>query len=136
MCGHVGKGMYVEKCFPIIASTRKDAAKVCRTIPRVKHDNKRAILSVREVDYKEYKNQLKINEGDPYLHAKNRREYFAAGLCYEDCKPMEEIAGAIKRRKNITDDCCGKKGKHKVYVQRCCEKLNWKEVYYEIGYAM
>ena len=136
MCGHVGKGMYVEKSFPIIASTGRDAAQACKAIPRVKHDNKRAILSVRKVDYVEYIEQKKTNDADPYLQAKSRRDYFAAGLYYEDCRPMEEIDGATKRRKDTLDDSCFRRGKHKVDVQCCYEKLNWKEVYNEIGYAM
>lgn len=136
MCGHVGKGMYVEKSFPIIASTGSEAAQACKAIPRVKHDNKRAILSVRKVGYAEYIAQKKTNDLDPYLQAKSRRDYFAAGLNYEDCRSMEEIDGATRKRKDTNGDFCFKRGKHKADVQRYCEKLSWKEVFYEIGYAM
>ena len=137
MCGHVGRGMYIEKAFPITASTGREAAQTCKAIPRVKHDNKRAILSVREVSYDEYRLQQKINNDDPYFQAKSRRDYFAAGLSYEDCKPMTDIAGATKEnRKSKYDDYCFEKGKHRTAVQLCCEKMSWKEIYYEIGYAM
>ena len=137
MCGHVGKGMYVEKSFPIIASTGREAAQTCKAIPRVKHDNKRAILSVCEVTYDEYRKQQDINGADPYLQAKSRRDYFAAGLSYEDCRSMTDVAGATrKNRKSKYDDYCFKKGSHRTAVQLCCEKMSWKEVYYEIGYAM
>lgn len=137
MCGHVGRGMYVEKSFPIIAATRKEAAQACKSIPRVKHDNKRAILSVREVTYEEYKEQQKINDVDPYLQAKTRRDYFAAGLSYEDCKPMDEVEGAMRKAgKRKDDDCCTRRGKHRSYVQHSYEKMSWREVYNEIVYAM
>lgn len=137
MCGHVGSGMYVEKSFPFATATMSEAAQACKEIPRVKHDNKRAILNVREVSYEEYLEQQKINDEDPYLQAKCRRDYFAAGLSYEECKSMDEIDGAIKRKRNNKyDDYCSKKGAHKVHVQHYYEKMNWKEVYNEIGYAM
>lgn len=138
MCGHVGRGMYVEKSFPIVASAGREAAQKCKAIPRVKHDNKRAILSVREVTYDEYRKQQGINEADPYMRAKSRRDYFAAGLSYEDCKPMTDIAGATKKenRKSKYDDYCFKKGNHRTAIQMCSKKMSWKEVYCEIGYAM
>lgn len=76
MCGHVGKGRYVEKSFPIIAVDKSDAARQCRTIPRVKHDNKRAILGVREVSEDDFFEQRRRNASDPYLTAKNKRDYY------------------------------------------------------------
>ena len=137
MCGHVGKGKYVEKSFPLVASTGKEAAQACKAIPRVKHDNKRAILSVREVGYEEYRMQQRINEADPYLKAKCRRDYFAAGLGYEDCKMMEDVDGAVGKFKRKNSDISNsKRGRHKAYVNQCNERLDWKEVYNEFGYAM
>ena len=53
-CGHVGKHTYMPITFPIKASDGKEAARVARTFPRVKHDKKDAILDVREIDYEEY----------------------------------------------------------------------------------
>ena len=47
LCGHVGKGRCIRKEFGVVASNGKEAARVCRTIPRVKHDFKEAILSVK-----------------------------------------------------------------------------------------
>ena len=42
-CGHVGKGHYVPITFPIKAENGKEAAKIARMLPRVKHHHWDAI---------------------------------------------------------------------------------------------
>ncbi len=73
-CGHVGKGFYIPIGFAVRAETASEAATVTRTMPRVKHDHKDAILSVREVDVFEYDDLQQVNRYDPYLQCRNRRE--------------------------------------------------------------
>ena len=70
LCGHVGKGRCIRKEFGVVASNGKEAARICRTIPRVKHDFKEAILSVKEVSYIEFLALIYQNRHDPYLVAK------------------------------------------------------------------
>lgn len=67
-CGHVGRGNYIPIEFGISAATAADAAKICRLLPRVKHDQKGAILSVRKIDSWEYALIRRVNDHDPYLH--------------------------------------------------------------------
>ncbi len=73
-CGHVGKGFYIPIGFAVRAETASEAATVTRTMPRVKHDHKDAILSVREVDIFEYDDLRQVNRYDPYLQCRSRRE--------------------------------------------------------------
>jgi hypothetical protein len=67
-CGHVGRGKYIRVPFPIIAESRKEAAKIARDMPRVKHDHKDAILNVIKIDEERYFELRETNNRDPYLH--------------------------------------------------------------------
>ena len=69
-CGHVGRNKYILIDFAVTAKSAKDAAKVARNIPRVKHHWKNAIENVKEVSYEKYYKQLIINSKDNYLKAK------------------------------------------------------------------
>ena len=73
-CGHVGKGYYIPIAFPVRAQTAAEAASVTRAFPRVKHDHKDAILSVREVDLCDYDELRQMNHYDPYLMCRSKRE--------------------------------------------------------------
>lgn len=73
-CGHVGKENYIIINFPIKADSKKEAAKIAREIPRVKHNYKDAILGVNEITLEEYKQLCKANSNDPYLKCKNKQE--------------------------------------------------------------
>lgn len=73
-CGHVGKAHYVPISFALIANSKKEAAEKARSIPRVKHQHKDAILNVEEVDYEAYKCLVKDNNYDPYLKCSNKQE--------------------------------------------------------------
>ncbi len=66
-CGHVGKGCYIPITFAVKASSAAEAASVTRSLPRVKHHHKDAILSVQEVDQDDYEDRYYINSFDPYL---------------------------------------------------------------------
>lgn len=71
-CGHVGKSYYIPITFPIIAEDGKEAARIARNKPRVKHDHWDAILSCISVDEETYNKQIEINRDDPYLHVGSR----------------------------------------------------------------
>lgn len=68
MCGHVGAFAYIPVVFPILAEDGREAAKKARSIPRVKHHNKYAILNVKKVSYDEYILQQEVNNSDAYLN--------------------------------------------------------------------
>ena len=73
-CGHVGRGYYIPIGFAVRAETASEAAAATRTMPRVKHDHKDVILSVREVDVFEYDDLKMVNHYDPYLQCRSRRD--------------------------------------------------------------
>ena len=73
-CGHVGKKYYMPITFAVEASSKKEASAYARTIRRVKHDHKDAILECIEVSYEDYLNQKEINENDIYLKCHSRHE--------------------------------------------------------------
>ena len=70
-CGHVGKNKYIPITFFVNAESAKEAAEICRDIPRVKHDHRDAILNVAEITNTEFVEGIRNNECDPYLQAKN-----------------------------------------------------------------
>lgn len=73
-CGHVGRKNYIIISFPVIAENGKDAANKARYFPRVKHDHKDAIISVRKITDEEYDELVSINNKDLYLKCTNRQE--------------------------------------------------------------
>lgn len=73
-CGHVGKQFYIPIDFPIMAYDSKEAANIAKKIPRVKHDHKDVILSIREVTFSIYQEQKEKNNDDPYLKIKSKHD--------------------------------------------------------------
>ena len=73
-CGHVRKGKYIEVTFAIVAESGKEAAKIGRTMPRVKHDHPMAILNVVELSEDDYNELYNENRNNPYLQCKNKQE--------------------------------------------------------------
>mgnify|MGYP006903490475 FL=1 len=118
-CGHVGRGHFVRVSFPITAQCASDAADVARYIPRVKHDQKDAILDCVEIDEAEFLAVKKANSEDPYLRCSNPQEqrciedfssrienepsFFAKRVKMEKEK-SKNAAYKIKKQKEI-DDC-------------------------------
>ncbi|MBS7294732.1 MAG: hypothetical protein KIG96_04965 [Treponema sp.] len=49
-CGHVGKNNFYKGTLFLKAENGKEAARIARDCPRVKHDQKDAILDVKEID--------------------------------------------------------------------------------------
>lgn len=73
-CGHVGRNKYIPITFPVIATNKKEAAKIARALPRVKHDHKDAILEITPVDDITYNSQMALNKKDPYLSIKRKSD--------------------------------------------------------------
>ena len=73
-CGHVGKNWYIKKWFFVTAISGKDAASFVRTIGRVKHNQKDAILNVLKIDYREYIEGLNNHKTDLYFNVNNSTE--------------------------------------------------------------
>lgn len=73
-CGHVGKKHYLPVKFAVIAENGKEAAKIVRQFPRVKHDHKDAILNVNKIDYERFQEIIEINHNDPYLKCQSRQK--------------------------------------------------------------
>lgn len=73
-CGHVGKNWYFPAAFYITAENGREAAKVARVMPRVKHDHKDAILSVSEIDVDSYVLGKETIMDNPYWFCKNIQE--------------------------------------------------------------
>lgn len=66
-CGHVGRNYYVDKIFVVRASNGKEAARVVRNFPRVKHHHKDAIRYVIRIDEARYWEIRNMNDKDPYF---------------------------------------------------------------------
>ena len=98
VCGHVGRENGIVKSFAITAGSRKEAAAVCRDMPRVKHHFKYAIRNVRQVSLEEYVIQYTKNAFDPYLTSSNIQEQ---NLSYDlaDVVSMEELGKTEKYKK-------------------------------------
>lgn len=73
-CGHVTRHYYIEIAFAIKAKNACEAAAVARQIGRVKHHHKFAIIEVRAVSQNDFDRQIEINDNDPYLKVKSKRE--------------------------------------------------------------
>ena len=79
-CGHVGREKYIPIPFPIKAESRKDAARIARDMPRVKHHHKDAILNVIKIDLRRYNELKRANNQDNYLHCQNIQDQNAINL--------------------------------------------------------
>lgn len=73
-CGHVGRHYYTVKNFYIKADDGKEAAAKVRYLPRVKHDRKDAILSVKAITQEEYSEGIKAQNADMYFKVHNSTE--------------------------------------------------------------
>ena len=60
--------------FAIAAESGKEAAKIGRFMPRVKHDHLMAIVNVVKISYEEYLELKEKNSNDLYLQCSSRQE--------------------------------------------------------------
>jgi hypothetical protein len=82
-CGHVGNGRYILIDFAIRANTIHEATALARTLPRVKHDRKDAIVEAKEVTEETYEEAYARNAKDPYLLCRNSQDSRAAEALIE-----------------------------------------------------
>lgn len=73
-CGHVGRCKYIPIIFAVVAENGKEASKLVRQYPRVKHNHKDAILRCDEITFEEFLQIKETNNNDPYLHCRNKQE--------------------------------------------------------------
>ena len=73
-CGHVGRDFYTEKIFAVRAEDAKEAARIARFIPRVKHHHTDAIRYVNKIDEERYYEIIENNDKDPYFSCHNVQE--------------------------------------------------------------
>ena len=122
-CGHVGINRYVVKHFVVFAKDGKEAASIGRFIPRVKHDHKDAIRSVKEIDVEEgYKIRVN-NDNDNYLLCSNIREQNIMCL---DLDYHDEIRESCYKTKDKDRIVYNNKRKEKDGIKQI---INYKKMY-------
>lgn len=86
--GHVGgRKNYKVQTFYVVATSGKEAAYKARYAPRVKHDDKEAILSVTKISYEDFiLGNIEYNK-DPFVQAKNIQDQ---RRCCTDLEIFEE----------------------------------------------
>ena len=72
--GHVGRNNYFKGFLFLKANTGKEAARIARNCPRVKHGQKDAIIGVQEIDFLSFENGRKANHSIHYYTCKNIQE--------------------------------------------------------------
>lgn len=103
-CGHVGINRYVVKHFVVFAKDGKEAASIGRFIPRVKHDHKDAIRSVKEIGVEEgYKIRVD-NDNDNYLLCSNIREQNEMCLDIDYQDEIKELSYKTKDKERIINN--------------------------------
>lgn len=79
-CGHVSKNNYFKGGLFFKAENGKEAARLARECPRVKHDQKDAILEVLEIDSAAYETGIRQIRFSHYYTSENvqeQRMYFS-----------------------------------------------------------
>lgn len=102
-CGHVGRKHYILKRFAIRAESAKEAARITRNIPRVKHHHKDAIRSVTAVTPERFAEIVRENSADPFFcchSVQDQRMYEESEIFTEDEFSEPEERGLPARRGN------------------------------------
>lgn len=112
-CGHVGRTKYIVKQFYINTISAKEAARLTRLQPRVKHHKKDAILSVTEINHEEYVAGRIKNSHDAYFNVHNSSEqkrFFIGNICDEEyIEPIKTRNADFKLRKRKMYDNISRK---------------------------
>jgi hypothetical protein len=87
-CGHVGRGMYYEGSFYVCSASGRDAARLVRNMPRVKHNHKDAILYVECIDRDVYQQGLLDQQSNPYWNCTSPQDQ---ELCWDYIKPYLRV---------------------------------------------
>ena len=128
-CGHVGRNDYVPIQYAIKAVDGKEAAKIARQIPRVKHNHKDAILKVEKIDFKQYLEIKELNKNDPYLQCHSRHEQ------NKICDLADRLV-IDEHNKKPTYKKTDRKGRvaRKLKIYQAIENRNWRLDAYEYCY--
>ncbi|MGN0835086.1 MAG: hypothetical protein ACI4QA_04570 [Candidatus Spyradosoma sp.] len=100
-CGHVGRKHYVLKRFAVRAESAKEAARITRQIPRVKHHHKDAIRSVTAITPERFSELMRENSADPFFYChsvQEQRMYEEAEIFAEEKFSEPEEQGVPARR--------------------------------------
>ena len=97
-CGHVGRNYYVDKIFVVRASSGKEAARVVRNFPRVKHHHKDAIRYVIRIDEARYWEVRRMNDMDPYFFCHSIQEQ--RQTC--EITPLSEVTEVCEKEETTT----------------------------------
>lgn len=103
-CGHVGRGYYIQKTFPVVALSSAEAADKVRSYPRVKHHHKDAIKQVTAVSQAAFDELCQCHASDPYFRCHSIQEQRAT--CLLDLIPEqgnEVQKGFAETQKQIYD---------------------------------
>ena len=100
-CGHVGRNYYILKAFYTEAESRKEAARLVRNLPRVKHNRKDAIREVFEITKEDYAKGRKITTNDPYFHVHCKQEQKLLCPNISECVIREEEKRVSRKRGNF-----------------------------------
>lgn len=73
-CGHVGINNCINVWMPVEAENKREAARIARWLPRVKHHHKDAILDVVIISKNEFDHLIQTNTNDPYLNCHSKQE--------------------------------------------------------------
>lgn len=123
-CGHVGRNKYVPIKFGIMAESGKEAARIVRQFPRVKHDHKDAILKVTKIDYERYLEIFEVNANDPYLKCYSKHQQKQIENLEERLLDDNHNKKKSYNKQERIDRVSFKARKYKVI-----EKLCWEEKY-------
>lgn len=103
-CGHVGRKFYIPIKFAVCTINGKEAARQVRLFPRVKHNHKDAILSVKKINYSIYLEINKSNNEDPYLKCHSKQEQkrkcnLSGRLCIDEHNQEKKIDKSLRRNR-------------------------------------
>jgi len=128
-CGHVGRRNYIPIKFAVIAEDGKEAAKIARYLPRVKHNHKDAILKVTKIDYERYLEIIENNNNDEYLKCHSKQDQ-------NQIENFEERLVVDNHYQEITHDKVSRIAKvtHKIKKFKTLEKSAWEDMDYDYAY--
>ena len=128
-CGHVGKKHYVPVKFAVIAENGKEAAKMVRGFPRVKHNHKDAILKVSKISYERFEELAEINRNDPYLKCHSRQEQnLIVNLSERMVADIHNVKQAFDKQARLD------RVAYKIKKTKILEKFSWEDSDYVYAY--
>jgi len=125
-CGHVGKSHYVKISFPVKARSRKEAARIARELPRVKHDHKDAILDVCRIDQNRYVELTERNKKDPYLHCSCVQDQNLIDISDRLLAERKVTSCGTRKKKSGRDFFCSKRK-----IRNAKKYMNHYYIFYE-----